>query len=88
MKGSFFAILIFLVFASCSQPEARRPITASKTYTLASTSEGLKKINKREETKILNYIKKDSLHNYNASPFGYWFQYVVRKEGGLSLIHI
>ena len=45
-----------------------------------STTTLLKKINKAEETKIKNYIKKDSLHRYISSPNGFWFRYIVKNE--------
>lgn len=79
MKNSFL-IIFFLAFISCSQPEPRRPITASKTYTLASTSEAMKEIKKRDEAKIQNYIQKDSLHTYEVSSSGYWFRYIQKNE--------
>lgn len=80
MKYSYL-ILLFLVMISCSTPEARRPISYTKTQTLASATEQLKKINKIEEAKVLAYIKRDSLHTYLTSPNGYWFQYLEKKEG-------
>tara|TARA_R110000787_G_scaffold11253_9_gene37596 strand:+ start:720 stop:1256 length:537 start_codon:yes stop_codon:yes gene_type:complete len=78
MKYRILVFLIFLGFVSCSKQEARRPITASKTYTLAATAESLKKINKIEEAKIENYIKRDSLHSYTRSPNGFWYRYITK----------
>ena len=75
-----YLILLFVVVTSCSTPEARRPISYTKTHTLASATEQLKKINQIEEAKVLAYIKNDSLHTYATSSNGYWFQYLDKKE--------
>lgn len=66
--------------SSCKEQEARRPVTASKSHTLASTAEQLKQINKIEEAKIQDYIAKDSLSTYISSPNGYWYQYLNKVE--------
>lgn len=76
-----YCILIGLFFlVSCKEQEARRPITSSKSYTLASTSKQLKQINKVEESKILQYIKNDSISSYQSSATGYWYQYIQKVE--------
>ena len=80
MKDSYLFLLIFtLVLASCSERKARRPVSHT-TYTLAETSEQMKKINQLEEAKIQAYIKNDSLINYIASPNGFWFHYANKIE--------
>ena len=74
-------LLFFFLIVSCAEQEARRPISKSKSYTLADTSEQLKKINRNEELKIEAYIKRDSLTEYNSSPNGYWYSYLNKVEG-------
>ena len=54
--------------------------TSSKSNGLLSTISVLKEINKAEETKIKNYIKKDSLHSYISSPNGFWYRYIVKND--------
>lgn len=71
-----FVLCTCLLILSCKEQEARRPVSKSKTYTLADTSEEMKQINKIEEAKIQNYITKDSLSTYIAAPNGYWYQYI------------
>lgn len=80
MKLRILYFFLFLVLLSCSEKEARRPITASKSYSLASATESLKKINKLEEAKIQNYIISDSFNTYIQSPNGFWYQYINRIE--------
>tara|TARA_B110000003_G_scaffold276509_1_gene323422 strand:- start:14178 stop:14708 length:531 start_codon:yes stop_codon:yes gene_type:complete len=77
-KTIYFIFLMTLV--SCKNQDARRPITVSKTYTLASTVNFFREINKVEERKIENYIKKDSLFDYNKSPNGFWYQYITKID--------
>ena len=81
MKNRILLLLCTcLLILSCREQEARRPVSQSKTYTLADTSEEMKQINKIEETKIQNYIAKDSLSTYIASPNGFWYQYINKIE--------
>lgn len=79
MKLRVLFLFLFLLI-SCSEQEARRPITASKTYTLTSTVEALKEINKIEEAKIKKYIENDTLHQYTRSSNGFWYQYITKIE--------
>ena len=80
MRLNFIFSLVFLGLNSCSEQEARAPITSSKSNGLLSTISVLKEINKAEETKIKNYIKKDSLHSYISSPNGFWYRYIVKND--------
>jgi|TARA_B110000908_G_scaffold137674_1_gene163394 gliding motility-associated peptidyl-prolyl isomerase len=80
MRFNIVFLVVFLGLISCSEQEARRPITFSKSKVLLSTTTLLKKINKTEETKIKNYIKKDSLHQYISSSNGFWYRYIVKNE--------
>jgi len=64
---------------SCSEQQARKPITVSNSSSLISTSTILKKINSIEELKIINYIKKDTFHDYIRSPNGFWYSYIINK---------
>ena len=80
MRLNFIFLLVFLGLNSCSEQEARAPITSSKSNGLLSTISVLKEINKAEETKIKNYIKKDSLHSYSTSPNGFWYRYIVKND--------
>ncbi len=80
MKFRFFYLFIFFGFLSCSEQEARRPISSSKSHLMESTTMLLKKINRVEERKIKNYIKKDSLHDYIRSSYGFWYHYIAKNQ--------
>ena len=57
MKFRILYLFVFFVVISCSKQEARRPISASSSGLLESTTALLKKINTIEEIKIKNYIR-------------------------------
>ncbi len=80
MKLRFVYLFVFFGVISCSKQEARRPITASSSRLMESTTALLKKINTIEEIKIKNYIIKDSLHDYIRSSYGFWYYYVQKNK--------
>ena len=77
LKSSLLIVSLFLI--SCSEQQARKPISASNSNSLTSASSILKKINSIEELKIINYIKKDTFHDYIRSPNGFWYSYIINK---------
>jgi len=68
--------IFFFACLSCVEQEVRRPISSSKTYSLFSTTDFFKRINKNEEVKINRYIENDSLYLYTRSPNGFWYRYI------------
>ena len=77
LKNCLLLSSFFLI--SCSEQQARKPITVSNSSSLTSTSTILKKINSIEELKIINYIKKDTFHDYIRSPYGFWYRYIIKN---------
>jgi gliding motility-associated peptidyl-prolyl isomerase len=84
MRSKFVIIGFIFLLCSCQKQEARRPISRSNSYTLADTSEQMKKLNTIEEAKVKAYIQRDSLTDYIASSSGYWFAYLQKVETGVS----
>lgn len=80
MKFRFFFISVFIGLISCSEQQPRRPISATKSNLVESTTALLKKINTIEEIKIKNYIEKDSVHEYIRSPYGFWYHYIEKNH--------
>ena len=58
MKFRFFFIIFFIGLVSCSEQQARRPISATKSHLVESTTALLKKINTIEEIKIKITLKR------------------------------
>ena len=74
-------IFILLILASCSnKQQARKPISQSSGSFIKESIERNKKLNNDEETLIANFIKKDSLNEYIASPKGYWYSYNAKID--------
>lgn len=81
MRPKFLFFLLCIVLVSCSEPQARRPITVKTSTTLATTVAQTKAINKIEEQRILKYIQLDSLRTYTVSSNGFWYTYNHKIEG-------
>ncbi len=76
-------ILIFVcVFClGCSKVAPRKPIKPKPSTTiLKETIKESKRLNKVEDEKILDLIKKDSTTNYLVSAKGFWYTYVTKIE--------
>lgn len=72
----FVLLLVFLLaLASCSQQQARRPISQSSGSFLRESVERNKKLISGEEAKIDSIIKSDPNAKYIASQKGYWYRY-------------
>lgn len=75
MKTSYLIFAVCFVLVSCSEPQARRPITVKTSTTFEQTVAQTKAINKIEEQRILRYIELDSTRSYMASNNGFWYRY-------------
>ncbi|MDC6367596.1 MULTISPECIES: gliding motility-associated peptidyl-prolyl isomerase GldI [Flavobacteriaceae] len=70
----FIPILILgLLLARCGGPEPRRPIEVKSGSFFKESVERNKVLIAEEEKIIQNIISKDTLHNYMASPNGFWY---------------
>ena len=75
MRHSVLFLLFILLYASCSTPEARRPITQKTSTVISETLAQNKKLIAFENKMIERFIKKDSLQTYFASNSGFWYAY-------------
>ncbi|MBC7642105.1 MAG: gliding motility-associated peptidyl-prolyl isomerase GldI [Flavobacterium sp.] len=79
MKNILF--LIFLIsIASCSQQQARKPISHSEGSFMKESVERNKKLVANEEKVIDSIIKSNPKIKYAASKKGYWFYYLAKNE--------
>lgn len=83
LKKIAVIILIILMCAvmilSCSQQQARRPVSQSSGTFMNESVERNKKLIAGEEGKIDSIIKSDPNVKYIASNKGYWYRYDVRN---------
>ena len=80
MKNSLLFIA-FVIIIGCSKIEPRRPINPKPSTTLFKEAiDESKKINKTEDLKIAELIKKDSTNFYIQSSSGFWYTYIYKIE--------
>lgn len=80
MKKLFLIPVFALLLASCSQQQARQPVSRSSGTFMRESVERNKKLIAGEEAKIDSIIKHDKAHTYTATPKGYWFYYITKNE--------
>jgi gliding motility-associated peptidyl-prolyl isomerase len=69
----FVAVTIFI--ASCSEKQARHPISHSSGTFMKESIERNKKLNEQEKLAITKIIQKDTAFIYNRSEKGFWYAY-------------
>lgn len=73
-------ILVCLFLASCSQQQARKPISHSEGSFMKESAERNKKLIAEEEKIIAGLIKSNPKIKYISSKQGYWYYYVTKNE--------
>lgn len=79
MKKFVFSLIIVIALQSCSQQQARKPISHSSGTFLKESVIRNKKLISGEESKIDSIIKSDPNAKYIASQKGYWYRYDKRN---------
>ena len=69
-----------LLLCSCSQQQARKPITQTSGTFMKESIARNKIIIKGEENEIDSIIKNNPDLNYKASKKGYWYRYISKNE--------
>lgn len=76
---NFIPIIFAIILASCSQQQARRPLTqTSGKFMKESVNRNIKLI-ANEEALIDSVIRKHPERNYVSTPKGYWYYYVTQN---------
>lgn len=84
MKRNTLFVFFLLVLVGCSKVKPRRPINQKPSTTLLKeTAKEFKSIKAKEELKILQLIKKDSVNNYIESKNGFWYTYNKKIDADL-----
>lgn len=81
MKKIFIVPLFLLgiMITSCSQQQARRPVSHSSGTFMKESIERNKKLVANEETQIDSIIKSNPAIKYIASDKGYWYHYEMEN---------
>lgn len=84
MNHKVFFFLLSIVFSgtSCNNSVARKPVRAKSATVLDKTVELHKRNLERENSLIENYIKNDSLFQYQMTKKGFWYAYKLKNDVG------
>ncbi len=72
--------LVFVSICSCSQQQARKPISQKSGTFMKESAERNRKLVALEEKRIDSIMKKNPENNYVASKKGYWYSYETKNE--------
>lgn len=72
--------IVVLAFANCKGPEPRKPEEVKSGSFYKESIERNKKLLAEEEKLIQEIMVKDTVHEYIASPNGFWYHYETRND--------
>ena len=75
-----FVFLLALLCINCGGPEPRKPVEVKTGSFYKESIERNKKLLAEEENAIQQLIKKDTLHEYLASPNGFWYYFETKND--------
>lgn len=80
MKNIILLFFVGLICVSCTNQQARKPISQSSGTFIKESIDRNKVLIADEEELITMFIKNDSLNQYIASPKGYWYTYNTKVD--------
>lgn len=80
MYKIYFTIVALIAFISCSEQQARKPISHSSGSFINESINRNKKLVAKEEDLIKAMIKKDSATQYVTSEKGFWYTIIERSD--------
>ncbi len=83
MRYFLYILSLFFLLTSCSNQQARKPVSYTENSFIKESIERNKKLIANEEKLIDDIIKKDTLKEYIASSKGYWYKYETKIEDAL-----
>ena len=83
MKQLFLILLVSIISASCSNPEARKPIVRKTGSFINESIERNKLLNTAENNILQKKMQMDSIHEYINSSNGYWYYYEEKVEDAI-----
>ena len=80
---SILLVAIASFLTSCSEQQARKPISHSSGSFMKESIDRNKKMNAQEKETIAKIIKKDTAHIYNISEKGFWYAYKTKSAANV-----
>ncbi|SNZ00373.1 gliding motility-associated peptidyl-prolyl isomerase GldI [Flagellimonas pacifica] len=82
MRTIFFLFMAFLL-VNCGGPEPRKPVKVKSGSFFKESVERNKQLLQAEEKIIQSIIAKDTVHNYIASPSGFWYYFDTKNQNSI-----
>lgn len=76
---SILLVAIGAFLTSCSEQQARKPISHSSGSFMKESIDRNKKMNSEEKEAIAKIIKKDTAYDYKISEKGFWYAYKTKS---------
>lgn len=80
MKYLTTLLLMTLLLAACSSPEARKPIIRKTGSFMNESIERNKALNTLENQILMKKMEMDSVHDYYNSSHGFWYYYLKKAD--------
>ena len=80
MKFSAICCFVLLIFVSCMEPSARKPIVNKTGSELKESININKKIIEFEDRNFKEIMRLDSVNNYITSSLGFWYKIEVKSN--------
>lgn len=80
MKYLTTLLLMTLLLAACSSPEARKPIIRKTGSFMNESIERNKVLNTLENQILMKKMEMDSVHDYYNSSHGFWYYYLKKAD--------
>lgn len=81
LKKLITLVLFGMLFVACSGPDARKPVVRKTSSFMSESIERNKRMNEAEEQFLSHYMESDTLRDYQATEYGFWYAYDQRVEG-------
>ena len=82
MRLFWHIFIVFLLFSSCKEREARRPLNVKTESFFDASVARNKKMLTLEADAIKKIMKEDSLNTYYTSASGFWYCYHIKDSTG------
>lgn len=80
MRRIISFLMVIVLLSACKEPEARRPVQGQTDRFIEESVIRNRQLLAKEEERIRQVIKEDSLGDYEQSGSGFWYTFEARNE--------